>query len=32
VEANRVARNPHGIGVFAGGYLRRSDSGFSTTM
>ena len=32
VEANRVARNPHGIGIFAGGFVRRGGSGFSTTM
>ena len=32
LEANRVARNPHGIGVFAGGSVRRGGSGFNTTM
>jgi nitrous oxidase accessory protein NosD len=32
LEANRVAHNPHGIGVFAGGFVRRGGSGFSTTM
>ena len=32
LEANRVARNPHGVGIFAGGYLRRGGSGFRTTM
>lgn len=32
LEANRVSRNPHGIGVFAGGYVRRGGSGFNTTM
>ena len=32
LEANRVARNPHGIGVFAGGDVFHGDSGFNATM